>query len=310
MSKIEEATAILEALGLPQKQHNERSGLTLLALLDVKEETPWSKSKKRLIRIHDIMEYIKRHYNKPYAENSRETIRRQTLHQFIQAGVTLKNQDDPKRPTTSPKTVYTVTNEALRVIQTFGTPDWQANLDRFIQEQGKLIDKYQKRRKRHLLSLTMDETTIKFSPGKHNELQIKIINEFRRRFCPNAKVIYVGDTARKMLFKDDVLLDKLNISLTKHEKLPDVVLYDPAKKHLLLIEAVTAHGPLSPKRQIEIDEMIQSCQAQKIYISAFPDFREFKRHISNIAWETEVWISDNPDHMIHFNGPKFFTIYE
>ncbi len=310
MGKIEEATAILKALGLPKEQHNERSGLTLLALLDVREDTPWPDSKQRLIRIHDIMEFIKQHYDRQYAENTRETIRRQTLHQFLQAGVAVINPDDPNRPTNSPKNVYAVSDEALIVIRKFGSPEWQGVLDHFIQEKGKLIERYQKRKKRHLLSLTMDDTVIELSPGKHNELQIKIINEFRKRFCPQAKVVYVGDTARKLLYKDDVLLQQLSIPITKHEKLPDVVLYDPSKNHLILIEAVTAHGPLSPKRQIEIEEMLTHCQAKRIYISAFPDFREFKRHINNVAWETEVWLSDNPDHMIHFNGPKFFTVYE
>lgn len=300
----------MKALGLPKEQHNERSGLTLLALLDLKEDTPWRDSKQRLIRIHDIMEFIKTHYDRHYAENTRETIRRQTLHQFLQAGVAVINPDDPNRPTNSPKNVYAASDEALTVIQKFGSPEWSAGLDHFIQEKGRLIERYQKRKKRHLLSLEMDNTTIELSPGKHNELQIKIINEFRKRFCPQAKVVYVGDTARKLLYQDNALLAQLNIPITKHEKLPDVVLYDPSKDHLILIEAVTAHGPLSPKRQIEIEEMLTHCQAKRIYISAFPDFREFKRHINNVAWETEVWLSDNPDHMIHFNGPKFFTVYE
>ena len=101
----------------------------------------------------------------------------------------------------------------------------------------------------------------------------------------------------------------MKIPITKHDKLPDVVLYDSQKNHLFLIEAVTTHGPLSPKRQIELEDTLRYCKAKRIYISAFPDFREFKRHIDNIAWETEVWIENNPDHMIHFNGPKFFTVY-
>ncbi len=104
-------------------------------------------------------------------------------------------------------------------------------------------------------------------------------------------------------------MKKLKIPITKHDKLPDVVLYDSQKNQILLIEAVTAHGPLSPKRQIELEKTLKNCKAKRIYITAFPDFREFKRHVDNIAWETEVWIENNPDHMIHFNGPKFFTVY-
>ncbi len=101
----------------------------------------------------------------------------------------------------------------------------------------------------------------------------------------------------------------MNIPIKKHDKLPDVILYDSQKNRLFLIEAVTAHGPLSPKRQQELEETLIGCIAKRIYVSAFPDFREFKRHIDNIAWETEVWIENNPDHMIHFNGPKFLIAY-
>lgn len=84
-----------------------------------------------------------------------------------------------------------------------------------------------------------------------------------------------------------ILIRNVNERKTKHDKLPDVVLYDPNKALLFLIEAVKAHGPLSPKR---LEKILKLCRAKRIYISAFPDFREFKRHIDNIAWETEVWI--------------------
>lgn len=311
MSKIDEGIAILKNLGLPKAQQNERSALTLLALIGLKEEAPWSKSKKRSIRIHDILIFIQDHYGKKYAENTRETIRRQTLHQFEQAGITVRNPDNPSRPTNSPKTVYAISDEALDAVIKFNTSDWQFALQEFVKNKGKLIERYEKRKKKYLIPVDLpDGTLVNFSPGKHNELQVKIIKEFRARFCPNSKVIYVGDTARKLLYEEKDLLKKLKIPITKHDKLPDVVLYDPQKNHLILVEAVTAHGPLSPKRQIEMEETLKQCSAKRIYISAFPDFKEFKRHIDNIAWDTEVWIESNPDHVIHFNGPKFFTVYD
>ncbi len=310
MSRIEEAVEILKALGLPKAQQNERSALTLLALIDLQKDMTWSESKKRPIRIHDILTFIQEHYEKQYAENTRETIRRQTLHQFEQAGITIRNPDDPFRPTNSPKTVYAIADDALEVIKKYDTLDWQYTIQEFVNKKGKLIEKYEKRRNKYNIPVDLpDGTSVNFSPGKHNELQVKIIKEFRTRFCPETKVVYVGDAARKLLYIDENLLKELKIPITKHDKLPDVVLYDENKNHLFLIEAVTAHGPLSPKSQIELEETLKHCKARRIYVSAFPDFHEFKRHIDNIAWETEVWIENNPDHMIHFNGPKFFTVY-
>jgi len=311
MGKIDEGLSILKALGLPKAQQNERSALTLLALLDLKKNTPWSKAKSRLIRIHDILIFIQENYGKQYAENTRETIRRQTLHQFEQAALVARNPDDPLRPTNSPNNVYTVADEALGVIRKYKTKGWSKGLEVFLKLKGRLIDLYDKRRKALYSAVKLPNgTSIDFAPGEHNKLQITILKLFRAQFCPDSKIVYVGDAARKLLHKDEALLKKLNIPITQHDKLPDVVLYDESKNLLFLIEAVTSHGPLSPKRQIELEKVLTGCKAKKVYISAFPDFREFKRHIDNIAWETEVWIEANPAHMIHFNGPKFLTVYE
>jgi hypothetical protein len=310
MGKIEEAIAILRDIGLPSQQQNERSGLTLLALGDLKKETPWLKTRRRNIRIHDILSFIEKHYSKRYAENTRETIRRQTLHQFEQAGLVVKNSDDSNRPTTSPNTVYELSDAALATIRSYNRPDWEASLGRFLKDKGKLIERYEQGRKGHLLSVILtSDKTIKLSPGKHNELQIKIISEFKVRFCPEVEIVYVGDTAKKLLYKNDRLLKELKIDVTEYGKLPDIILYDCVKNHIFLIEAVTAHGPVSPKRQIELEEMLTKSPIGRIYVSAFPDFREFKKHIDNIAWDTEVWIETNPDHMIHFNGEQFFNVY-
>jgi len=311
MGKIEEAVFIIKALGLPRAQRNERSGLTLLALADLKEDTPWAKSASRMIRIHDIMIFIREHYGKKYAENSRETIRKQTLHQFEQASLVVRNPDDPLRPTNSPNNVYMIGDEALKAFRKFGTKQGKAAARRFIKIKGSLADLYDKKKKDSYSSVELPNgSPLNFTPGKHNQLQIKVLKELRKRFCPECKVLYVGDAARKLLHKDEALLKELKIAITEHDKLPDVVLYDEHKKMLFLIEAVTSHGPLSPKRQMELEKPLSKCMAKRVYISAFPDFREFKRHIDNIAWETEVWIESKPDHMIHFNGPKFLTVYQ
>jgi adenine-specific DNA-methyltransferase len=311
MRKIDEALSILKALGLPKAQQNERSALTLLALVDLKKNVPWSKAKSRLIRIHDILIFIQENYGKQYAENTRETIRRQTLHQFEQAALVARNPDDPLRPTNSPNNVYTVADEALSVIRKYRTQRWSRGVKQFVKLKGRLVDLYDKRKRAVYTSVKLPNgTSIDFTPGKHNKLQITILKLFRAQFCPNSKIVYVGDAARKLLHKDEALLKRLNMPITQHDKLPEVVLYDESKNLLFLIEAVTSHGPLSPKRQIELEKVLAGCKARRAYISVFPDFREFKRHIDNIAWETEVWIEANPIHMIHFNGPKFFTVYE
>ena len=164
MSKVDDAITILRTLGLPKAQQNERSALTLLALANLTESLPWSEAGNRSIRIHDILIFIQENYEKQYAENTRETIRRQTIHQFEQAGVTIKNPDNPRRPTNSPKTAYAITNEALEVIRKYDTGHWQFSLQRFVENRGKLIERYEKRREANLISVDLpDGTHMKFS---------------------------------------------------------------------------------------------------------------------------------------------------
>jgi hypothetical protein len=117
--------------------------------------------------------------------------------------------------------------------------------------------------------------------------------------------LYLGDTANKLLLLDEDTLGELNVPFSQHDKLPDVILFDQDRKWLYLIEAVTSHGPVTPKRRVELDDMLKDCPAGLIYVSAFPDFVTFRNFLSEIAWETEVWLSEMPDHMIHFNGNRF-----
>ena len=144
-----------------------------------------------------------------------------------------------------------------------------------------------------------------FSPGKHNELQKLIIEEFAPRFAENATCLYVGDTIQKDLVKNETMLSKLGFKMTLHDKLPDVILYVEDKNWLYFIEAVTSVGPMSPKRIKELESMTSDVTAGKIYVTAFLDFKTFKSFSEALAWETEVWIADLPDHMIHLNGDKF-----
>jgi type II restriction enzyme len=94
-------------------------------------------------------------------------------------------------------------------------------------------------------------------------------------------------------------------AFTFHDKLPDIILLDTTKRWLFLIEAVTSHGPMNPKRVFELQKMFNGSKCGLVFVSTFLDFAEFKQHSKDISWETEVWIAAFPDHMIHFNGDKF-----
>lgn len=306
MSKINEAQEMLKALGLPQAQQNEISALTFLALANVKEDDSWTSAEPVRLRIHDILIFAKQAYGREYAENTRETVRRQVIHQFEQARVVNQNPDNPSLPTNSPRTHYALTDEILELVQGYGGRAWEGTLRRILGTRKTLWEVYRKERKSRMVPVRLPSGKELFlSPGKHNKLQAAVVQQFAPRFAPGALPVYIGDTARKTLYLDEELRQSLKIPVTKHDKLPDVVLYDKERNRLFLIEAITSHGPVSPKRQYELEKMLAECAAERIYVSAFPDFKEFKGHVSNIAWETEVWLSEVSDHLIHFNGDKF-----
>lgn len=291
---------------MPSAQQNEASALTFLVLAQLSEDTEWKNSSTKNLRVHDILIEIKERYGRVYAENSRETIRRQVLHQFEQASLVIRNADEPERPTNSGLTNYMISSLVLDSIRSYGTSKWKAKCESFIDQQGKLLDIYQKAREQTKIPLQIAEGKIyKLSPGKHNKLEVAIVEEFGLRFAPGAKLIYLGDTAEKTLVFDEAAFTKLGIPLSAHGKFPDVVLYDSKKKWLFLIEAVTSHGPVSPKRHLELEKLFAKCKAGKIYVTAFLDSTTYKKYANDIAWETEVWIAEIPSHMIHFNGDKF-----
>lgn len=307
MSKIKEAQEILKALGLPVGQQNEMSGLTLLALCSIKEKDKWSDVSRKSVGVtKGVMDFVNEVYGKKYAPNTRETFRRQVLHQFIQARIADYNPDQPDLPVNSPRAHYGLSEPAFNAIKVFGTKGWAKAVKKFISEVGSLSKTYAKERDTILIPVKLsDGKVLKLSAGKHNEVQAAIIEQFAPRFAKNGTLLYLGDTAKKDLYINQEYLKSLGIPIDQHSKLPDVVIYDHARCWLFLIEAVTSHGPVSPKRIHELEELLKNCKEGKIYVTAFPDFAEFKRHSKNIAWETEVWIVESPHHMIHFNGDRF-----
>jgi hypothetical protein len=305
LGKLEEAKGILSAIGMPKQQTNDRSAYVLLALSDIKESSNWNNAQKPELRIVDMMNFMAENYDKVYKPNTRETIRKDTIHQFVDGAVAERNTNSLDRPTNSPNYCYCLTDEMLALVKTYGTTKWQATLKQFVDTQGTLIEKYSQQRDIQRVPVTVNGQEFSFSPGEHNFLQKAIIEDFAARFAKGSEVLYVGDTENKDLIKNREMLESIGVTITDHDKLPDVVLYSKDKDWLYFIEAVTSVGPISAKRMQEIEDMTSGCKAGKIFVTAFPDKSIYKKFIDQLAWETEVWISDNPDHMIHLNGDMF-----
>lgn len=307
---LDDAQQILVALGLPRAQQNERSALCLLALLDLTPRKRWALAADPLVGITPIMDWARKHYAKDYAPNTRETVRRQTMHQFVAAGLALYNPDDPVRPVNSPKAVYQIEPAALDLLRTFGTKAWRGALNAYLATRVTLAARYAMEREQDRVPVRIaNGTTITLSAGEHSRLIAAIVEEFAPRFVPGAVLLYAGDTGAKWGYFDADRLAGLGIAVNAHGKMPDVILHDVRRNWLLLIESVTSHGPVDGKRHAELTRLFEDAAAGLVYVTAFPDRALMARYLGQIAWETEVWCVDAPSHLIHFDGERFLGPY-
>lgn len=309
-SQITEAISVLVDLGFPREQQNERSALCLLALLNLTPERSWREAQAPTIGVTPIMNWVRTHYQKEYAPNTRETFRRQTIHQFLAAGLILQNPDNPTRAVNSPATVYQIEPTALRLMQSRQTQSWADELSDYLVRRPTLIARFAAERQMPKVPIQLPTgQELRLSAGKHSELTKAVLEEFAPRFSPGAIPIYVGDTGNKWAYFDESLLGELGVHVDQHGKMPDIVLYDQPRNWLFLVEAVTSHGPIDGKRHAELATLFHDATCSLVFVTAFFSRSVMARYMAVIAWETEVWLAETPSHLIHFNGQKFLGPY-
>ncbi len=299
--KKQDAKKVLKLLGLPTGQQSGVCCYSLLALLKLSSSCPWTSASNEWMRIHDILLFLRTNYRVRYAENSRETIRKQALHHFRTAAII----EDNGEATNSPNYCYRVTSEALDLFQSFGTESWDSKLKSFLTAHTTLKEVYASKKRVAKVAVTVDGTQYALSAGAHNRLQKAVVEEFAPRFLQQSLCLYLGDAEKRDLIKNCEGLQKIGFAITLHDKMPDVVFHVPTRNWVVFIECVTSVGPMSPARVLEINQMTANVSEGKVFITAFPDRRTYKKFSDQIAWETDVWIAEEPDHMIHLNGDKF-----
>ncbi len=310
LARVQEAQQLLHLLEFDGPRSNLRSGLTLLALADLKPSVSWSKASDPLLGIWAIMHFMRDRYAKDYAANSRETIRRGTLHQFIDAGLVLRNPDDPGRAVNSDKTVYQLAPAALELIRTHDRRGLAGRVATYNQAAPTLRKQYAMIRQRTQVPVTLgDGTTVTLTPGGQNVLIKLMVEEFCPKFTPGGQVLYIGDAGKADPIFDEDAFAALGVTLDKHGKLPDLVVYMPDRDWLVLMEAASTHGPVDAKRHGELGLLFSSCTAGLVYVSCFPSREIMRKFLAEISWETEVWCADDPTHLIHFNGERFLGPY-
>lgn len=308
--KVTEARHLLQLLGFGSEQSNDRSAYVLLALLELGPNQEWTQVERSMLRTVQIMQWLRDVYDKDYAANSRETIRRFALHQFVDAGLVVQNPDQPDRPVNSPKWCYQIEPAAYGLIMSFKRGGFDERLSEYLAERPGLQAMYAREREMNRIPVQLPGgKKIGLSPGGQNILIVQIINEFCERYTPNGEVLYVGDADDKWAIFERKSLAKLGVEVDSHGKMPDVVVFLREQNWLVLIEAASSHGPVDAKRHRELSELFRGSSAGLVFISALPSRVELRKYLKEIAWETDVWCADNPTHLIHFNGDRFLGPY-
>lgn len=306
MSILAEAQQILRAFEFDRKRTNALAGRTLMTLAQVDTNTPWGQATSHRVGVRGLMDWMRDRLDHPIAENTRESIRRDVLHQFIDVGFCLHNDDEPNRPTNSSHNNYRLSDEVILVIRMFGTPNFSDAVEEYLADAPGLAKKYASARRLARLPIQMpDGTEITLKEGGQNDLIKAMIEDFCAYFAPGSQILYVGDADAKLLIHNKPQLAALNITLDKHGKFPDLIAYQPKTNWLFLMEACSTHGPVDNTRYHQLTEIFGDSSAELVFVSCFPDRNVMRKFFPDLAWETEAWMASEPTHLIHLNGAKF-----
>lgn len=309
--RIAEALQVLRDLGMPHEQLNDRTAICLLALLNLPPKKKWNQAENPLLGIRAILDFAREKLGVKYAENTRESVRKYSVKQLVSAGVLLHNPDKPDRPVNSSDNCYQVEEGALELLKKYGSTQWAVSLPVYLGKRGTLAKQYSRARDRHRVPVRIKRNQIiTLSAGLHSDLIRAIIEDFGSNYVSGGELVYVGDTGAKWSYFDNQLLASLGVQVSQHGKMPDVVMYDRARNWLVLVEAAASSGPVDSGRHVELSELFKNSTVGLVYVTAFPDRGEvFRKFLSVVSWETEVWCASDPTHLIHFNGERFLGPY-
>ncbi len=308
---------ILENFGIPLNgtpRRLERMAIAFLAISDVKtiKEFKFAKNlsdDSYALKTREIIEFVNQHFQEKISSGSYDNIRRKDLKLLVAAGIVL--QSNPNSATNDSTRGYGLSPTYAKLLRKYPHKEWSSNLKNQLKGIKTLSEKLKRKRKLKKIPVILPSgKKIKFSIGLHNDLQKAIVEEFLPLYGYGAEVLYIGDTANKYLHLDQIALEQLNFFEISHDELPDIIAYSKSKNWLYLIEAVHSSGAISELRLMQLKKLTKKCKADIIYVTAFLDRPTFRKFVAYIAWETEVWIADNPEHLIHFNGDKFLGPYQ
>lgn len=310
---INQALDILESVGIPMNKTErglEKMAVCFLAVANVTKD--WSKAVENAnLKSRDIISFVNKNFEEKISPGSYDDIRRKDLKLLVLADLVVNSGVNKGSATNDPTRGYALQSDFRKLIHTYNKPSWSKNLKSFNNSRPSLTEILARKRDIEKIPVRLPNgKPIELSLGEHNVLQKQIIEQFLPRFGSDCVVLYIGDTSNKSLHIETKELDNLNFFQLSHDELPDIIAYSKKNNWLYLIEAVHSSGPMSETRVLELKRMLKDCKAELIFVTSFLTRQDFKRWMLDVAWETEVWIADNPDHLVHFNGHKFLGAYE
>ncbi|RHW45420.1 restriction endonuclease [Bombilactobacillus bombi] len=308
MSKILDACQILKDVGF-SKIVSEKSMAArfILAATRITEDMNWKQASNKGVQIHEGLQFLNKEYNTNLKENTRESLRKQGPKKMATVGLARDNVSEGI-PTNSKNYRWFLTDDFFNLIRHFEDPEYTKKLHQFRTMHKSRMSIEAAKRKKAMIPVKYNNFQFHLTPGKHNLLHKEILEQFAPRFAGGSKLLYVGDTSEKNLKLEKSTLTQIGFPMTMHEIIPDIILLDEKRNWLFLIEAVSSVGSMSIDRVRKIKSKYTG-HAGLIFVTAFQDWSTYKRFVGDIAWETEVWIADFPDHMIHMNGDRFMGPY-
>ncbi|NJN74818.1 MAG: restriction endonuclease [Limnothrix sp. RL_2_0] len=311
---IHSALHILKAVGVPlddlTPRRLERIGMCLLALSSITSVSSWKTAKSvssgHILKTRDIIGYLNQYFEEEISSSSYDDIRRKDLIRLVDMGLVIKSANNPNADTNDGTRGYALSNEFANLIQAYETSLWEKYLDEFEIDDQYVKDFRGDRDKKKIEVFVDDNVIISLDDGPHNQIQKAVIDDFLAIYGYHARVLYVGDTSNKKIHQYSELMIELGLNLEERGILPDIIAFSDEKQWLYLIEAVHSSNPLNPERCIQLKRnLLNNCPYDVVFVTAFLNKKEFAKWVSQIAWETEVWLADTPEHLIHFNGDKF-----
>lgn len=308
---------VFQLIGIPVDNTDrklERMAKACLAVGKIKKDFSEACSfEDGFTRTRDIITFENKNFGEDISSGSYDDIRRQDLKLLVEAGIIVNSSSTEEQATNNPSRGYGLSTSFANLLHSFGSSRWEILLNEFRKETKSLKEELERRRDLQKVPVTLPNgKTIVLSYGEHNNLQKAIIEVFLPLFGFGAEVLYVGDTKDKFLHLEKAELEKIKFFTLEHEELPDVVAYSREKNLLYLIEAYHSTGEWDEIRVRKVKRKLEEsgCTANVIFFTAFENKNIFKQKAKDIAWETEVWIADSPEHLVHFNGYKFLELHK